>query len=194
MISDDDLVQAMAMGDQAAFEAFVHRYHGPLYGYLERMLQQRSTAEDMVQELFIRLIRQLQTGGPPRQIRAWMYRVASNLCRDYWRSASYRKEQQMADPPDRKDVSASVTDFYERQETRKEILEQLNRLSDIQRTVVILRFYQDLRLKDIAEILEIPLSTAKTHLYTAMNRLKKGFDQTGRRDYGVYAGRGGEIG
>jgi hypothetical protein len=67
VISDDDLVEAMAIGDQAAFEAFIHRYHEPMYGYLERNAPAEIDSRRYGSELFIRLIRLLQTSGPPRK-------------------------------------------------------------------------------------------------------------------------------
>ncbi len=174
MISDEELVRSMADGDQAAFEVFVHRYHRPLQGYLERMLQDADKAEDLVQDTFVRLLRRLQQGEIPGQIRPWLYRVALNLCRDYWRSSGYRSEMnRLAQPPEHKDTNPSIVEIYERQETRTEILQSLNSLPESQREIVILRFYQDLKLQEIAEVLDMPLSTVKTNLYNALKKLKK---------------------
>ena len=174
MVSDQELVQAMAKGDQAAFEAFVHRYHGPLQRYLVRLLKDERKAEDLVQETFVRLLKQLKQKQIPDHIKAWMYRVATNLSRDYWKSASYRKEkQQIEELPEKEDQKASVIEIYERLETRQEVLQSLNKLSDQQREIVILRFYQDLQLKEIAATLEIPIGTVKSKLFHALRKLKE---------------------
>ncbi|TCS96783.1 RNA polymerase sigma factor [Hazenella coriacea] len=172
MLSDEQLVEAMAEGNQAAFEAFVHRYHRLLVGSVERMLQDPNKAEDVVQEVFIRLIRQLQQGKIPHRVKPWMYRVAINLCRDYWKSASYRSEQQRLDLPERREQSPSVIEIYEHQETRKEVLSSLSKLTQREREIIILRFYQELKLQEIAEVLSLTLSTTKTHLYKALKKLK----------------------
>lgn len=79
LVTDEQLVRRMADGDQAAFEAFVHRYHGPLLSYLERTLRNTDKAEDLVQETFIRLLRQLRQGSVPERVRSWMYRVAKKF-------------------------------------------------------------------------------------------------------------------
>lgn len=172
-LSDEWLVQRMAEGDQAAFEAFIHRYHGPLLGYLERHLRNREKAEDLVQETFLRLLRQLQRASIPAQIRPWLYKVALNLCRDYWKSISYRNDQQTDLPfSERQDEGPSVIEIFERQETRKEILHSLDQLSSIQREIVLLRFYQELKLQEISNIMDIPLSTVKTNLYQALKKLR----------------------
>lgn len=172
-LSDEWLVQRMAEGDQAAFEAFIHRYHGPLLGYLERHLRNHEKAEDLVQETFLRLLRQLQRASIPAQIRPWLYKVALNLCRDYWKSISYRNDQQTDLPfSERQDEGPSVIEIFERQETRKEILQSLDQLSSIQREIVLLRFYQELKLQEISNIMDIPLSTVKTNLYQALKKLR----------------------
>lgn len=172
-LSDEMLVQRMAEGDQAAFEALIHRYHGPLLGYLERHLQHREKAEDLVQETFLRLIRQLQKAKIPEQIRPWLYKVALNLCRDYWKSMSYRDDQQAStEPVERKDEGPSVIEIFERQETRKEILLSLDELGEVQKEIVILRFYQELKLQEIADIIDMPLSTVKTNLYQGLKKLR----------------------
>ncbi|MVP02485.1 RNA polymerase sigma factor [Paenibacillus lutrae] len=173
MLTDEHLVEAMARGDQAAFEAFVYRYHAPLQNYLERMLYDARKAEDLVQEVFVRLLKQLQQHKVPDNIRPWMYRVALNLCRDYWKSLAYRNENHLtAELPETPDLQASVVEIYERQEARKEMIAALRSLPEVQNNIVVLRFFHDLKLQEITEVLDLPLSTTKTHLYSALRKLK----------------------
>lgn len=173
MISDERLLEQMAEGDQAAFEAFVHRYHVPIHQYTERLLKDSKKAEDVVQETFIRLLKQLKSKQIPTYPKAWLYRVASNICKDYWRSAQYRSEDTAKEEmPVTVDQQASVIEIYERQETRKEMLASLKSLSESQQQIVTLRFYQDMKLKEIAEILNIPLGTVKSNLFHALKKLK----------------------
>jgi len=172
-VTDDELMIGMARGDQASFEAFIHRYHGPLSGYLQRQLRDPGKAEDIAQETFLRLIRQLKEGKLPDNVQAWLYRVAINLCRDYWKSSQYLTERNRpAELPDRKDERPSVVELAERQETRKEILASMNELPEVQRDIITLRFFQDLKLQDIAGVLDLPLGSVKTHLYKGLKRLK----------------------
>lgn len=172
-MTDEQLVQAMSRGEQAAFEAFVLRYHGPVLGYLERMLQDPGKAEDLTQETFVRLISQLKRGKLPDQIKPWMYRVATNLCKDYWKSAGFRRDVKTSgEVPEQIDGRASVIDIYERQETRKELLHTLEEIPPVQKEIILLRFYQDMKLQDIADTLEMTLSGVKTHLYNGLRKLK----------------------
>ncbi|ART77843.1 RNA polymerase subunit sigma-24 [Sutcliffiella horikoshii] len=173
MISDERLLEQMAEGDQAAFEAFVHRYHVPIHQYTERLLKDSKKAEDVVQETFIRLLKQLKSKQIPTYPKAWLYRVASNICKDYWRSAQYRSEDTAKEEmPVTVDQQASVIEIYERQETRKEMLASLKNLSESQQQIVTLRFYQDMKLKEIADILDLPLGTVKSNLFHALKKLK----------------------
>ncbi|WP_226682319.1 RNA polymerase sigma factor [Sutcliffiella horikoshii] len=173
MISDERLLEQMAEGDQAAFEAFVHRYHVPIHQYTERLLKDSKKAEDVVQETFIRLLKQLKSKQIPTYPKAWLYRVASNICKDYWRSAQYRSEDTAKEEmPVTVDQQASVIEIYERQETRKEMLASLKSLSESQQQIVTLRFYQDMKLKEIADILDLPLGTVKSNLFHALKKLK----------------------
>jgi len=172
-MTDEELLEGMAAGDQASFEALVHRYHSPLSGFLQRQLKDKGRAEDFVQETFLRLIRQLKERRTPDNVQAWLYRVALNLCRDYWKSAHYRNVQtSFAEPPEQRDMNPSVVELAERQETRREVQHSLDELPEVQKEIITLRFYQDLKLQDIADILSLPLGSVKTHLYNGLRKLK----------------------
>ncbi|MNO54487.1 ECF RNA polymerase sigma-E factor [compost metagenome] len=174
MISDQRLTQRMAEGDQEAFEMLVTRYHGPLLSYVTQQLKDRSKGEDIVQETFIRLIRHLRKYGGLEQLRPWLYKVALNLCRDYWRSAAYRSEQIAVDElPDDADPSPGAEELLERQETVEQLSNSLAWLPDVQQDVIRMRFFHDLKLHEIAELLDIPLSSVKSHLYGALRKLKR---------------------
>lgn len=174
MISDQQLAERMAQGEQEAFELLVTRYHGPLLSYITQQLGDRAKAEDLVQETFIRLIRHLERHGSLDQLRPWLYKVALNLCRDYWRSSSYRSEYASANElPDDPDPSPGAEELMERQETVEQIAESLTWLPDVQQDVVRMRFFHDLKLQEIAETMDLPLSSVKSHLYGALRKLKR---------------------
>lgn len=174
LITDHALIERIAAGDQAALETLIYRYHAPVRGYLERLLSDRHKAEDLTQETFARLIRQAKRQQMPTEVRAWIYRVATNLCRDLWRSSAYQAEKLSRDQlPDRADDRPSVVEIFERQEARQQILKVLDSLSEVQRHIVILRFYQDLKLQEIADTLEMPLGSVKSSLFHALRHLKK---------------------
>ncbi|MDN4068146.1 RNA polymerase sigma factor [Paenibacillus sp. FSL R5-0407] len=174
MISDQQLAERMAQGEQEAFELLVTRYHGPLLSYITQQLGDRAKAEDLVQETFIRLIRHLERHGGLDQLRPWLYKVALNLCRDYWRSSAYRSEHAAADEmPEDADPSPGAEELLERQEAVEQIAESLAWLPEVQQDVVRMRFFHELKLQEIAELMDLPLSSVKSHLYGALRKLKR---------------------
>lgn len=178
MISDERLVDKMAEGDEAAFETLVRRYHAPIQIYAERMLRDRKRAEDVAQETFLRLIKQVQSGKPPVQLKPWLYRVAGNQCRDWFRRSSVKLEQTIDFIGDYVETAhnphtSSVLHLVEHQETQKELLQTLEELTDSQREIVILRFYHDLKLEEIAVTTGFTLSAVKSHLYAGLKSLRK---------------------
>lgn len=180
LISDQTLVERLAAGDQAALETLIYRYHAPLRGYLERMLHDKQKAEDFTQETFMRLIHAVKKQQPPSHVRAWMYQVATNLCRDHWRSAAHRTETlSRHHVPERVSTRPSVLEIFEKQELRKEVLSALAELSEVQRQIVVLRFYQEFKLQEIADTLKMPLGTVKSSLFHALRRLKKQLNENG---------------
>jgi RNA polymerase sigma factor (sigma-70 family) len=91
-VDDEHYMQQLAAGNQSAMDALILRYHRALYGYVYRMTMNEHITQDIVQETFISLYRQAEKGNVPDQLKPWIYKIATNLCKDYWRKASTRKE------------------------------------------------------------------------------------------------------
>lgn len=185
MVTDQALMQAIKKGDQAALEAFIHRYHAPVLTYVEHLLHNREKAEDIVQETFLKLLVQLRDHAIPGHVAAWLYRVAANLCRDYWKSAGYRREKPVLDQvQEQRDRHSQVMEICMHRETRMELIMLLNELSEPQREIVILRFYRELKLHEIAEVMACPLGTVKSRLFHALRFLKSRIEEGGRVGHG----------
>ncbi len=92
--SDEQLMAAVMAGDQLALAALVTRHHAPLLGYLYRLTGgDRPLAEDLVQETFLRMLRQ-RTRPADRPFKPWLYKIATNLARDHFKSAAVRQRGQ----------------------------------------------------------------------------------------------------
>ena len=181
MISDEVLYARVCSGDREALVALVDRYHAPLLHFLQRMTGQPQTAEDLVQETFVRLI--TYRGKPPERFRAWAYTVACNLARDLFRSAAQRRE--LPDPLE-EEVTGQLTPETSSLEACVELDEDclraaqaLLRLPVAQREIITLRFYHDLRLEEIAEVTRSPLGTVKSRLYLGLKVLKAMLEEEG---------------
>ncbi len=171
---DEALMAAVSAGEQAALAALVERYHAPLLGYLYRLTGgNRPLAEDLVQETFLGLLR--RSGYQPhRPFKPWLYAVATNLARDHYRSAAVRHGTMDVDG-----LSHDVQDTAAGPEERAIVAEEgyavacaIARLGDEYRTVVLLRFYNGLSLREIAETLGVPLGTIKSRLSVGTRRLR----------------------
>jgi RNA polymerase sigma factor (sigma-70 family) len=158
-VDDEGLYMRMRRGDKQACAELVNRYHSAIYKFLVRQLGESTTADDLAQETFVRLI--THRGTPPRQVRAWLYTVARNLAADYWRTA-HRESDFLPE-----DVSTESTDG-----SGIDVKAALSALSPEHREVVLLRFYHDLHLDEIATIVGVPLGTVKSRLYYALKQLK----------------------
>lgn len=176
MVSDETLYRQVMAGDRGALGALVARYHGPLRQFLARQTGDVMRADDLVQETFTRLL--THQGAPPDRFRPWVYTIAANLARDDFRSAYHRRVQ--ADPFDSDSPSTPkgtgplrpLDEALERDADRRQVLQALQRLSQDHRAVVILRYYHDLPLEEIAAITGAPLGTVKSRLFYALKQLK----------------------
>jgi RNA polymerase sigma factor (sigma-70 family) len=185
VVNDQILAERMGIGDQTAFELLLHRYQPLIFNHLEHLLKDKDKAEDFVQETFLKFLNQLQCQNIPMNIRAWLYSVATNLCRDYWRSSCFRREQQILEQlPEPRDGRGQVIDLFVHRENRMEIRNLLNELPEREREIIILRFYNELKLKEIAEVLACPLGTVKSRLFHTLRTLKSRIQEKGYVNYG----------
>ena len=174
--SDEQLMAAVMAGDQVALAALVTRHHGPLLGYLYRLVGgDRPLAEDLVQETLLHVLRQ-RTCPSDRPFKPWLYTIATNLARDYFKSAAVRQRWRSGDS---EEALLHLYDNTPGPEERALVAEQgsevraaLAQLREEYRIVVLLRFYQGFSLQEIAETLHIPLGTVKSRLSVGVHRLR----------------------
>lgn len=171
-MTDEQLVSELCAGNKSAVEAMVYRYHAPIYAYLYRMTNSKHQAEDLTQECFLRAIEAIDKKRVPDSLRPWLYRIAANLCKDHWRKSSFRKEKLWGTVPE-KPSGESVFSIFEKQADRERVIDAIQELDIEKRNVIILRYYQELKLEEIAGILGIPLSTVKSRLYHTVGELSR---------------------
>jgi RNA polymerase sigma-70 factor, ECF subfamily len=172
--SDEQLMAMLAAGETAALETLVQRYHRMLLGYLYRFVGgDRSLAEDLVQETFLRVLRQ-QHNTMPQSFKAWLYAIATNLARDHLRSADCRH---MVDVPEEawlafRDPSPDPEKLVLAAEQERLLVAALGQISAEYRAALLLRYFNGLSLHEIAEALHIPLGTVKSRLSTGLRHLR----------------------
>jgi RNA polymerase sigma-70 factor (ECF subfamily) len=174
--SDEQLMAAASTGDQMALTTLVARHHAPLLGYLYRLVGgDRALAHDLVQETMLHMLRQ-RTCPPDHRFKPWLYTIATNLARDYFKSAAVRRRWRGDDAEnallDRCDSAPGPEDRALASELGSEVRAALAHLSQEYREVLLLRFYQGFSLQEIAETLQIPLGTVKSRLSVGLHRLR----------------------
>jgi RNA polymerase sigma-70 factor (ECF subfamily) len=174
--SDEELMAAVMSGDQRALPLLVGRYHAPLLGYLYRLMGgDRLLAEDLVQETLLRVLQQ-RTYRSDRPFKPWVYTIATNLAKDHLKSAAVRYGSRTREEGDAlvnlSENEASPEERALAAERSREVRAAVAGLGEEYRVVVVLRFYQGLKLQEIAETLQIPLGTVKSRLSVGVARLR----------------------
>lgn len=159
---------AVARGEEQALAALIDRYAAPLHGYLARLSRSRDDADDLLQDLWIRVARGARRFDPRRRFRPWAYGIATNLVRDLYRRRAVRARAPLAPEP--------VPPPAPREEGI-DLRTQLARLPDRLREVIVLRYYQDLGEAEMAEALGIPPGTVKSRLHAAVRELRSGYEE-----------------
>lgn len=170
MIRDEELCRQVQEGSEAAMEALVHRYHQAVFAYLYRLSGNQHLAEDLAQEAFVRLMSRISQYRYPQPFKPWLYTMVHNLFKDTLKSADRRLSQPSADPslagiPEPLDLSERIAE-------RALVTEALERLEPAQREVLVLRYYQDLKVDEIAKVTGSPAGTIKSRLHGAIRHLR----------------------
>lgn len=168
-MQDEAYMRQLSMGNESALDTLVFRYHKPLFGYVYRLLQDEKLAEDIVQDTFMKIYQQGQKGFVPEQFKPWMYKIATNRCKDYWRKPSTQREY-FTDK--NVEVDGKIHQIIDRQLERQWMIDAMDQLSPDYRMVLNLRFYQELKYAEIALTLEIPLNTVKTWISRGLKQLE----------------------
>jgi RNA polymerase sigma-70 factor (ECF subfamily) len=171
-------------GDRHAFAELVELYKDKIFHLGYRMLNQKQEAEDVVQETFLRVYKNLDRYDENQKFSTWIYRIATNLCIDRLRKRkpSYSIDAEMTDGEgtDWHSMLASDDAGPDEElilsETQQNIREAIQTLPDKYKSVVILRYLHDMSLQEIGEVLEMPVTTVKTRVHRGREFLRKKLD------------------
>jgi len=179
--SDEDLMAALGAGDTDSLGVLVARWERPLYCFTYRLLTRPEDARDVCQETFLRVLKKAHRFRKGARFSTWMYQIALNLCRDHMRKKK-RWSVLLADAPssldgntqdlDRFASSQDPSDDVERREKREVMSRALRQIPPEQREVLILKEFEGLRFREIAEILGCPESTVKSRMYYGLSGLR----------------------
>jgi RNA polymerase sigma-70 factor, ECF subfamily len=187
-LTDEELVARSRTGDTESFNQLVRRWERQIFALAYRTLGREEDARDVTQETFLRAFRALPGFKGDAKFSSWLYRIALNLCRDWIRRD--RRAPMVAVPEgveihelaaEKREV-ASVEDLAARAELSGAVAAAMELLPAEQRNAVILKEYHGLTFQEIAELMNCPLSTAKTRLYQGLTLLRRHLAEQGKFD------------
>ncbi|TVR42678.1 MAG: RNA polymerase sigma factor [Cryomorphaceae bacterium] len=173
--SDEALMEACASGDERAFSVLYDRYAQPLMGYFWRMLwKDRELAEDLVQDLFTKIARRPQLYQPGKPFKTWLYSAANNMCKNEYRKHAVRERGRDVIMNGQPAVAAPESaDKMDREMFQKALNDALNKLDEKEREAFVLRFHEELSVKEIAGMAECSEGTIKSRLHYTLKKLHK---------------------
>ncbi|EJO5348093.1 RNA polymerase sigma factor [Clostridium botulinum] len=173
-LSDKELVNEIINGSQSAMEVLVNRNYKLVYAFIYRNIGEYHTTLDLTQESLIKIIKNLKKFKRHKgNFQCWILKIALNVCKDYWKSSYVKNNTVDNSPSEQVYEEENVINYLEKVEQRQEIKKAMTLLPEEQREVIILRYYSDLKIRDIANIMDIKESTVKSRLRLAIGKLKK---------------------
>lgn len=181
--TDADVMLRVKSGDQSAFDYLVQKYRRPMVSFMYRMARNSSAAEDLAQEVFLRVYRSRETYEPSAKFTTWLYRIATNLAVNHARDTRHeRPEVQVSlDEPDEEtgttielpDGTPNAEQLIVRRERMLAIRKKVEALPEQQRLAVVMHKYQQMDYKQIADVLKKSESATKSLLFRAYETLRE---------------------
>jgi len=182
-LSDAEVMLRVGAGDDAAFEWLVRKYRRPMIGFMYRMTRNQAVAEELAQEVFLRVYRSRSSYAAQARFTTWLYRIATNLAVNYARdSRAERTSRKLCldapdlasgTLPDVADAGATAEQAMLREERLAAIRRQVHGLPERQRLAVLMHKYQGLEYREIAQVLKLSESATKSLLFRAYETLRE---------------------
>ncbi|HEY6303091.1 MAG TPA: RNA polymerase sigma factor [Terriglobales bacterium] len=183
VISDVDVMLRVKTGDESAFAYLVQKYRRPMVGFMYRLCHNPSTAEELAQEVFLRVYRSRTSYEPSAKFTTWLYRIATNLAVNHARDTRHERAENTVrlDEPDREtgstpdlaDESLSAEEQILKRERLAAIRSKVKALPERQRVAVIMHKYQQMDYREIAGVLKLSESATKSLLFRAYETLRE---------------------
>ncbi len=184
-LDDRQLAQWACEGRERAFREILTRYERPVFSLVYRMIRDRSRAEDVAQEAFIKAFNAIQSYNPSYKFSSWMFKIANNLAIDHLRrreldtvSIHGSAHADSNEEAERSritlvDEGESPEEYVENRELGSQIERAMGRLRPEYRTAIVLRHVEGHSYEEISQVMEVPLGTVKTYIHRARAELKE---------------------
>lgn len=181
-LTDAEIMLRAGAGDEAAFEYLAAKYRRPIVGFMYRMAHNQAIAEELAQEVFLRVYRARATYRADARFTTWLYRIASNMAINHARDMKTERasssvyldqvDEESGTTPDVADLRPLADQDMIRNERMRHIRDQVMALPDRQRMAVVMHKYQDMDYKQIGHVLKLSESATKSLLFRAYQSLR----------------------
>ncbi|MEL6190423.1 MAG: RNA polymerase sigma factor [Bacteroidota bacterium] len=168
---DEDVMKLVKNGKLNALSILFDRYHVRLFNFFLRLIDDRDLSEDLVQNVFERIIKYRSTYREGAAVKTWIYQIARNVRVDHFRSQKWHKEE-FAEIENEIDVEESSQIMMEKQEEKKALDQAIQQLPLSYREVLWLGHFEELGYKEVGEILGISVPNVKVRMHRAVKQLK----------------------
>jgi RNA polymerase sigma factor (sigma-70 family) len=181
-MTDEQIIGRVRGGETRIFGELVRRYQDPVYGMVVRAVGASDDAQDIAQEVFLRVFRSLDGFKGESKFSTWLYRVTWNLCADWLRRnrRPNRRAAMIEEADSLPDGRVDPEEGFLEEEQRAAVRQALSELDEKYRGVVDLHYYQKLSYDQIAVVLDMPVKTVETRLYRARKMLRASLESSGR--------------
>ena len=157
----------------AAFEQLLYAYEKRIFNYILRLIQHKEDAEDITQETFLKVYKNLHKFDQNKNFKTWLYTIATNTTYDWLRRKKTRRELFVIDDPESNFETIDEFDAYKEVEDKEVVEQALQCIKPLYKSILLMYYKDELTYEEIAHHLRIPLNTVKTHLFRAKRALKE---------------------
>jgi RNA polymerase sigma-70 factor, ECF subfamily len=181
--SDAEIMLQVKAGDDSAFEYLVQKYRRPMVSFMFRMAHSNAIAEDLAQEVFLRVYRSRESYEASAKFTTWLYRIATNLAVNHARDTRHERPENTVSLDEPDDESGRTLDLPDRTPSAEETMVRRERVAAIrkrvqalperQRIAVVMHKYQQMEYRQIADVLQLSESATKSLLFRAYETLRE---------------------
>lgn len=170
-----DILALAKNGDVNAFEQILSFYEKAVFNYCLRITKNRVEAEDVTQETFIKIYTHRKSIDPEKNIKTWIFTIATNTAYDFLRKKKRKNETSLED-----ETIYNLKTYYPKESVQSDVEKALEKINPEYKKALVLFYQQGFKYEEIAEILSIPANTVKTHISRGKEELKELLKEYGK--------------
>lgn len=173
--TDKKLIKEILKGNESAMEILVKRHYDLVYSYIYRTTNDYNIAYDITQDVFIKMMKNIDKYNLENgKFKSWLLKIAVNTTKDYFKSKTYKQRIESYDIENHQiEDTSNVIDIVSKKEEAIKIKEAVENLPSLQREAIFLKYYSDLKIKEISNITGDNENTIKSRLFNGIKNLKK---------------------